>query len=129
MPALGLKTTTAAPAVISLCPQGRFHPAHAGFHHAKRVIHCLPLKAQPIPAYIPAVNQAARAGVIRHGQEILFNCQLSMVNRQLLAACLGVSTRRPTATSSQAHQSHPSSGLALLAFYAVTGQAQRLVSA
>ena len=78
MPALGLKTTTAAPAVISLClqaqfhrrPQGRFHPAHAGFHHAKRVIHCLPLKAQSIPAYIPAVNQAARAGVIRHGQNL-----------------------------------------------------------
>ena len=53
MPALGLKTTTAAPAVISLCllaqfhrrPQGRFHPAPAGFHHAQRVSHCLTLKS------------------------------------------------------------------------------------
>ena len=45
------------------------------------------LKAQSIPAYIPAVNQAARAGVIRHGQEILFN---SLPRRLVSASCRGV---------------------------------------
>ena len=40
-------------------------------------------------------KQSARAGFIRHGQEMLFNSQLSIVNRQLLLAA---------ATSSQAHQ-------------------------